>query len=275
MSGGPHEESSPPESTPSPDAIGLARQVDDPVIAFDDSGTITFANGPAVDVFGFEPDALRGKAVEFLLSDPPGSDRPAPASTSELLDAISADGRDEVSVAVETADGDIRRVQLSPAEVSTGYLCTARPIENAVASGRLIEHLGDPMYVLDADERIQSVNESMCSVTGYDRDALAGRSIGEILGERTDTSRGDTDTGGGDSVIFETQLLTNDGDVLLTEAHVTPIPESDGGEGGSVGVLRDIRERKQRERDLALLKQILTRVFRHNVRNELTVVGSE
>jgi signal transduction histidine kinase len=36
--------------------------------------------------------------------------------------------------------------------------------------------------------------------------------------------------------------------------------------------LRDITERRERERELELLKKVLTRVFRHNVRNELTVI---
>lgn len=38
-----------------------------------------------------------------------------------------------------------------------------------------------------------------------------------------------------------------------------------------LGIQTDLTERKERERDLETLKQVFSRVFRHNVRNELTV----
>ncbi|MFP8954812.1 histidine kinase N-terminal 7TM domain-containing protein [Natrialbaceae archaeon A-arb3/5] len=41
---------------------------------------------------------------------------------------------------------------------------------------------------------------------------------------------------------------------------------------GSVLVLQDITELKEREQELDLLKQVLSRVFRHNIRNELTIL---
>ncbi|RQG95163.1 histidine kinase N-terminal 7TM domain-containing protein [Natrarchaeobius chitinivorans] len=52
---------------------------------------------------------------------------------------------------------------------------------------------------------------------------------------------------------------------------VRPI-EQGGADTGSLLVLRDITELKEREQELDLLKQVLSRVFRHNIRNELTIL---
>jgi signal transduction histidine kinase len=65
--------------------------------------------------------------------------------------------------------------------------------------------------------------------------------------------------------------LTVDGVERDFDLNITSI-EYERGNRGKVAVLRDITSLKQRERDLGLLKRVLTRVFRHNVRNDMTAI---
>jgi PAS domain S-box-containing protein len=65
--------------------------------------------------------------------------------------------------------------------------------------------------------------------------------------------------------------LTVDGVDRDVDLDITPV-EYGRGSRGRVVVLRDITSLKQRERDLALVKRVLTRVFRHNVRNDVTTI---
>ncbi len=129
------------------------------------------------------------------------------------------------------------------------------------AAERSIEAVPDPLCVLDGDRRIETVNAAMVSYTGYNRRELVGRNVSELLladGEPFDVEPG--------SHRVETTVVTKDGQRILTEVHVRADTDS------LVGVFRDIRERKRREMDLDRLKRVFSRVFRHNVRNELTVI---
>jgi PAS domain S-box-containing protein len=141
----------------------------------------------------------------------------------------------------------------------------------------LVREMGDPLYVLDETGKIEWVNDAMVAYMGYERAELRGREMGELVptGEYEQVTQRLLDmasSGNRRSERFETTLVTKEGEVRLTEANVTVLTDEDGSYAGSVGTLRDIGDRKQRERDLELLKQILTRVFRHNVRNDLNIV---
>jgi len=126
--------------------------------------------------------------------------------------------------------------------------------------------------VLDSEGRFERVNDALVEFTGYERSEIRGRRMDELLSTGTD---GQAPSGlpddGDESTTFETRCITKDGEQMLAEAHVRALSADDGFDAGAVGVLRDIRDRKHRERNLSMLKQVLTRVFRHNVRNELLI----
>ena len=75
-----------------------------------------------------------------------------------------------------------------------------------------------------------------------------------------------------DGAEFRTETtLTVDGVERDFDLNVTAIAYGRTSRG-TVVVLRDITTLKQRQRDLALLKRLLTRVFRHNIRNDMTAI---
>ncbi|MDY7083441.1 MAG: HAMP domain-containing sensor histidine kinase, partial [Halobacteria archaeon] len=69
----------------------------------------------------------------------------------------------------------------------------------------------------------------------------------------------------------EVPLATN-GDDDYFDLNITPIKGNKGETLGQVIVLRDITDLKEREKSIELLKDVQSRVLRHNLRNELTLI---
>jgi PAS domain S-box-containing protein len=245
------------------------------VLTVSPTGEIAFANSAVEETLGIEPDQFRGRSLNLLFA------KEREESIEELLSRLDGDEAGE-TIQFATRSGASQPVTLSVTrlEEGDGYVCLAstraqiqRELEQYT---QLVEAVGDPMYVLDEDGYLQRVNDAMVEYTGYDRTELVGRAIGEIIpsreyGRATNRLADLEAESVQQSETFETKLVTRDGEVILTEANVTTLFD-DGTVTGSVGVLRDIRDRKRRERDLEMLKEVFARVFRHNVRNELSVV---
>ncbi|MEF8870003.1 MAG: PAS domain S-box protein [Haloarculaceae archaeon] len=129
----------------------------------------------------------------------------------------------------------------------------------------LVENVGDPMYVLDTDGTIEMINRAMSDHLGYDREQLVGEPASTfLLGE---------DSGRGNKIIasliesdetewetWEMQVETRDGTVTSHENKVAILTDDDGTFVGSVGVVRDITERKQREEELERYETVVQAV---------------
>ncbi|MDS0476648.1 PAS domain S-box protein [Natrinema sp. 1APR25-10V2] len=125
-----------------------------------------------------------------------------------------------------------------------------------------VDRVADPMYVLDEQGRCIVVNDALLEYTGYERDQIEGRQVGEFISdpayetatttierlyEQNDSSRD----------AFEVPIRAADGETRIGEAHITVITTDSGDYAGSVGVIRDITERKERLRELGQYKAIV------------------
>ncbi len=146
---------------------------------------------------------------------------------------------------------------------------------------RLVETAGDGMYVLDRDGDFTTINDALVEMTGYSREGLLGEPISMLFGadgadrgseiitqlleseETTDTIEVSLQTKAGETIPCETQvavLLHDDDDPATFH--------------GSVGVVRDITSRKQREQTLSEQNDRLeafARIVSHDLRNPLGV----
>ena len=122
---------------------------------------------------------------------------------------------------------------------------------------RMLDAAGDGIYALDTDGRFTTVNDTLVAKTGYVREELLGEHVSTILGER-DVEHGRTlirdllsrDSPGevGDS--FEATVHTAGGDTFPCEFRIALLPRVDDEFRGTVGVIRDVTERTEREREL-------------------------
>ena len=131
-------------------------------------------------------------------------------------------------------------------------LRVSRAEQNSARFGALTAALDDPVYVLDADGRFVYVNDAFVELTGHDRDTILGaepglvkppasvhtaeRQLGRILSKT-----------GPESVTFEIEVETADGDRIPCEDHMGVLPYEGDSFRGSLGTLRDISEQKDRE----------------------------
>ncbi|SDF70571.1 PAS domain S-box-containing protein [Halorubrum xinjiangense] len=153
------------------------------------------------------------------------------------------------------------------------------PIDHAES---IVNALGDGAYVLDADRNRAFVNDRLREVTGFDEAVLHGKHPERLVeegywsAETGDRYRAAVERVlAGDAADERVQLTTTlaDGREVTTETRLTPI-ERDGSVVGAVGVIRDVTDRVERERELKRLNERLERLagfLSHDLRNPLSV----
>ncbi len=139
----------------------------------------------------------------------------------------------------------------------------------------ILKNIHDAVYTLDPNGRITWVNEVAVEEFdgGYTREELIGAPVTKIL-PAEDVERCveiitellETDASG--SRRCEISLQTASGREIPCDLHLSLLPSDDGSFEGTLGVVRDVTERKRREQGLS----VLNRVLRHNVRNQLNIV---
>lgn len=139
----------------------------------------------------------------------------------------------------------------------------------------ILETIRDGVYTLDAEGRITWVNNTVLEEfdIGYDRNELIGAPVSKLLSaddietcaEIILDSLQNEDRNGGKC---EIDIQAADGRRIPCELHLTLLPFDDGDFQGTVGVVREIAERKRREQML----EVMNRVLRHNLRNDMNVI---
>ena len=119
----------------------------------------------------------------------------------------------------------------------------------------VIESLNDPVYVLDEEGKITDVNDAFVELTGYDEAELLGREMSvvktpEMVAKSERHLRSLLSEEEPDEPLFEVEIRTADGRTITCEDHMGVIPFENDQFRGSVGTLRNVEERKQREREL-------------------------
>ncbi len=141
----------------------------------------------------------------------------------------------------------------------------------------LVEVSGDPMVMLDPDGHFTYVNEALVDISGYSEDELVGSHVGLVTPdahvERAEAVIRSLLSAGDRRGTFEIELVTADGRRIPTENHIALLFD-DEEFAGTVGVLRDITDRLDRERRLQRERDRLDEfagVVSHDLRNPLTV----
>lgn len=129
----------------------------------------------------------------------------------------------------------------------------------------LLDTLDDGVYQLDTEGRFVAVNDRIVEVTGYDRADLLGSHISVVLDDadinRIEREIRDLLKPDNDSVTtLELPVQTATGDTIICEIRLSLL-RIDDEFCGTVGVARDVTDRKKRKRTLEQERELLDRVF--------------
>ncbi|ELZ47224.1 PAS/PAC sensor signal transduction histidine kinase [Halorubrum californiense DSM 19288] len=142
--------------------------------------------------------------------------------------------------------------------------------------------LGDGAYVLDADRNRVFVNDRLREVTDFDEAVLHDEHPERLVetghwsketGDRYRAAAERVLAGEVDDERVQIAMTLGDGDGMTVETRLTPV-ERGGDIVGAVGVIRDVTDRVERERELERLNERLERLagfLSHDLRNPLSV----
>jgi PAS domain S-box-containing protein len=212
-------------------------------------------------------------------------DRPAIA---EALDRLRAEGEPmDMELRIETADDAVRWVHVvGRPEYEADEVVAARGVFRDVTErkererdlrlrSRAIEESPVGITIADAtepDTPIVYANEGFERLTGYATERVLGRNCRFLQGEGTDA---DTRADIGAAIDAEQSVQTEirnyraDGTPFWNSLTVSPVANEDGDRVTHfVGIQEDITATKRRQH----LIEVLDRVLRHNLRNDMTAV---
>ncbi|AAV47335.1 adaptive-response sensory-kinase [Haloarcula marismortui ATCC 43049] len=136
--------------------------------------------------------------------------------------------------------------------------------------------LYDLFYVIGTDGSLQRWNERIPEVTGYSDDEIDEMSVSEFFpaDEHETVAAAVEKTRASGRVTVEAEILTADGERIPYEFAGTQLTDADGAPVGTVGIGRDISQRKAYEQQLERQNERLdefTSIVSHDLRNPLTV----
>jgi len=264
----------------------LDEHVQDGISVVDANGRIEYHNQSFADLLGY-PDMVGEHAAAFMAEG-------ELEAGQQLLQRLRTADRDSgvIDLTLQTADDEARTLathfSVRGDEEYEGLVNVARDVtdrrdrERSLEQyQRLVESAGDPMYAVDESGQIDICNQALADLFGHADESLHGTDLTDLLPEpAVDAIRAGLESASesGESRSCQFDLETDDGEVRQFEATVAELDdvgETDDSIAGSVGILHEVTARDRRESELDLLKQVLTRVLRHDVRTGLTVVRGQ
>ncbi|WP_254532093.1 PAS domain S-box protein [Natrinema gelatinilyticum] len=135
-------------------------------------------------------------------------------------------------------------------------------------SETIIQTLDELVYTIDADGCFTFLNDAVTSVVGYEPEEMIGEHVSEVMvSDDLETARDlirELLRADEPSETFEMVLETVNGEAIDVENHMALLPTADGEFTGTAGVIRDVTERKERERRLKSTSARLEALFENS-----------
>jgi len=179
-----------------------------------------------------------------------------------------------LALATTAADalGETEREDAEQLGVTVGHALAAVETEREVETFQAAVEQADPAIVItDTDGTIEYVNRAFEEITGYGTTEATGSSFEAVVTAEWDEDRWAAlreRVRAGEPVREEIVQHRKDGAQFHADLSVAPITVGTGHVRKFVAIESDITELKSREQRL----QVLNRVLRHNLRNDLNVV---
>ncbi|WP_254863399.1 PAS domain S-box protein [Halovivax gelatinilyticus] len=234
----------------------------------DPDGTITYVNPAFEALTGYSRDEAVGQRPSLFDAAVSGTDG------AERFDSLEPGDQHSDEVLIRDASGDRYTVHqvVTPVTDDDGEVVQFVTVQTDVTERkerereleqyeRIVETVEDGIYVLDENRRFTMVNDGFEAMTGYDRDELLGREgtlvFGDEFVEIADRFQRELESGERDIAVLEEDISRADGTTSVVESRFDQI-DLGGDRTGRVGVVRDVGERVERERELERQRERLT-----------------
>nr|WP_254524535.1 PAS domain S-box protein [Natrinema caseinilyticum] len=237
----------------------VVETVGDGVYLLDGNHEFTMVNSAFASMTGYDRDELVGSHAETVFGEK--YVEVANAKQAEMEDTGSSVAVFEEELYPATGDPLIvesRFTLFEFADDEQGRIGTVRDVSDRVAYEReleqyetIVETVDDGIYVVDEQGRFTMVNDAYAEMTGYSRAELLGSHVSLVADdetiERAREAEREMATGTAEGPIVEASLRTADGRSVPAEATFSMLSDD---HRERVGVVRDISDRKARERAL-------------------------
>jgi PAS domain S-box-containing protein len=235
-----------------------------------DTGDIVDANKAAENFYGWSVAELKRKTVQDINTLPP-------EQISLKMEKATSLKRFHFEFKHRLSDGSIRDVEVYSSRIEIEGKPLLHSIVHDITDRRkaeeslrkrekflqtVIRTTVDGFWVLDTKGLITEVNQAYCTMSGYSREELIGKSIGELDTRETkeEAAARILRIISNGSEIFEAQHSRKDHSVYPIEVSATYLDE-DGGRFVCFG--RDITERKQAEKKISHQNDLLQYIIEH------------
>lgn len=233
-----------------------------------------YANDSLASIHGYETtQRLIGHTWEELYT-PVESLR-----ADDLLSRVHETGKWHGRVVAQKENGDSIPVELSLQATEDGTVCVVHDITDRLEYEERLERyetildtVDDGVYVLDEDLRVDMANErffEMMAQFGFSREEVREMHAHDLVVNEDERAALEAEIEHAikrESHIgsFEMSAELPNGDRVVCESRFRLYPEPDGDHRGCIGILRDITERKEQERQLTRQRNELDTLNRIN-----------
>ncbi|MFB6164028.1 MAG: PAS domain S-box protein [Haloarculaceae archaeon] len=245
----------------------IVEAVDDLVFVIDDNGEFTFVNEAQDPVTGYDE-------AELVETDPSVNVPPADVEKTEsiIADLLRSEERTSATYEMEVVAADGERV---PCETHIALLTDddgtyrgAAGIVRDVSDRKerqqrystVAEQATDGIYIA-RDGAFEFVNGRMASLLGASPAEIEGSPVLSFVAaddRATLAAAADRPSADRADDRFEVEFVTADGDRVPVEVRTTAVRYR--GEAATLGIVRDVSERRKRERELELYETMLNAV---------------
>ena len=263
------------------DAIETAQEG---ISILDEDGTFIFVNEAYADLYGYDPEEMRGKHWELLYRDDD-----IPRIYEEIVPAVDETGYWTGTTTGLRADGSTFTEDHVLARTDRGELvCTVRDIsdqrdgeEELSQIKRAMDEAPVGITITGSEQEdtpIVYANRRFLELTGYTESEVLGRNCRFLQGAATESEPVRTlraAISAAEPVSVELRNYRKDGTLFWNEVTVAPVRDDDGAVVNYVGFQQDITERKEHERCLEALSESMQALIQVDTREEVAQIGVE
>jgi PAS domain S-box-containing protein len=259
----------------------------DGIVMVDHKARIVFWNPSAEKIFGYTAEEILGKNFFHAV---------VPQKYKEIFDTQSFNGKfpdemlgsgfeiniirkDQKEISIEASFSSVHLQEHWNTIAIIRDISERKQAEQEINMlAHAIKSISDAVSVTDLNDRIIFVNNAFIKTYGYTRDELIGKHINliradEMLNDRVllESIRNETLDGGWQGEVLNRR---KDGTVFPVMLSTSLLHDENGVPQASIGVARDISERKQSEKELYQSRERLN-IILHSIGNGVVVIDSE